>query len=70
MTESFQEGDRALLLDVKRRRYLVKLSADGEFHSHAGYVAHRDIIGADQGIVVRSTREPSTPCCARRSRTS
>ncbi|MBA2386258.1 MAG: tRNA (adenine-N1)-methyltransferase [Acidimicrobiia bacterium] len=56
MTESFQEGDRALLLDVKRRRYLVKLSADGEFHSHAGYVAHRDIIGADQGIVVRSTK--------------
>jgi len=51
-----QLGERVLLLDVKRRRYLVVLAAGGEFHSHAGYVAHADIVGASEGVVVRSTR--------------
>jgi tRNA (adenine57-N1/adenine58-N1)-methyltransferase len=50
------EGDRVLLLDSKRRRYLVVLSAGGEFHSHNGYVAHDEIIGRPEGITVRSTR--------------
>jgi tRNA (adenine57-N1/adenine58-N1)-methyltransferase len=49
-------GERVLLLDVKRRRYLVQLAAGGEFHSHAGYVAHDDMIGAIEGTVVKSTR--------------
>jgi len=49
-------GERVLLLDVKRRRYLVQLSENGEFHSHAGYVRHVDIVGSTEGIVVRSTR--------------
>ncbi len=49
-------GDRVLLLDTKRRRYLVTLAEGGEFHSHAGYVAHRDLVGTTEGTVVRSTR--------------
>lgn len=53
---SFAEGDRVMLLDSKRRRYLVTLSDEGEFHSHAGFVRHRDVIGAVEGAVVRSTR--------------
>ncbi|MDQ3739139.1 MAG: tRNA (adenine-N1)-methyltransferase, partial [Actinomycetota bacterium] len=56
MRQPFHEGERALLLDAKRRRYVVRLSADDEFHSHAGYVPHSDIIGAGEGIVVRSTK--------------
>jgi tRNA (adenine57-N1/adenine58-N1)-methyltransferase catalytic subunit len=44
-----------LLLDSKRRRYLVLLTERGEFHSHAGFVAHRDLVGAREGAVVRST---------------
>jgi tRNA (adenine57-N1/adenine58-N1)-methyltransferase len=50
------EGERVLLLDSKRRRYLVVLRAGGEFHSHNGYVAHDDIIGCPEGVTVRSTR--------------
>lgn len=45
-----------LLLDVKRRRYLVVLTEGGEFHSHAGFVPHAEIVGRPQGVVVRSTR--------------
>ena len=51
-----QFGERVLLLDVKRRRYLVVLKEGGEFHSHAGFVPHADIVGSPQGIVVRSTK--------------
>jgi tRNA (adenine57-N1/adenine58-N1)-methyltransferase len=56
MSRPFAEGDKALLLDVKRRRYLVTLSTGGEFHSHAGFVPHTDIIGQQEGVTVRSTR--------------
>lgn len=51
-----QAGEKALLVDSKGRRYLVTLATDGEFHSHAGYVPHAEIIGADEGVTVRSTR--------------
>jgi tRNA (adenine57-N1/adenine58-N1)-methyltransferase len=49
-------GERVILLDSKRRRYLVVLVDGGEFHSHNGYVPHADIIGQREGITVRSTR--------------
>jgi len=49
-------GDRVLLLDSKRRRYLLLLTDGGEFHSHAGYVPHADIVGCQEGKVVRSTK--------------
>ena len=49
-------GERVILLDSKRRRYLVTLSDGGEFHSHNGFVPHADIIGRPEGISVRSTR--------------
>lgn len=52
----FAAGEKALLLDSKKRRYLVDLADDGEFHSHAGFVAHRDIIGRPEGMVARSTK--------------
>lgn len=56
MTGTFAAGERALLLDSKKRRYLVELSDDGEFHSHAGFVSHSDIIGQDEGVVVRTAK--------------
>jgi tRNA (adenine57-N1/adenine58-N1)-methyltransferase catalytic subunit len=49
-------GERVLLVDAKRRRYLVMLVEGGEFHSHAGYVPHGEIAGVTEGAVVRSTR--------------
>jgi tRNA (adenine57-N1/adenine58-N1)-methyltransferase len=52
----FTAGEKALLLDTKKRRYLIDLVDDGEFHSHNGFVAHADVIGEREGVVVRSTK--------------
>jgi tRNA (adenine57-N1/adenine58-N1)-methyltransferase len=49
-------GERVMLLDAKKRRYLVTLTDGGEFHSHAGFVTHTDICGQPEGAVVRSTK--------------
>lgn len=52
----FAAGEKVLLLDAKRRRYLVTLADGGEFHSHAGFVTHDQIIGRPEGVFVRSTK--------------
>lgn len=52
----FEQGDKVLLVDSKKRRYLVTLKDGGEFHSHSGYLAHGDIVGQREGIVVTSTK--------------
>lgn len=49
-----REGERALFLDSKGRRYLVTLTADGRFHTHAGYVEHDSVIGLPGATEVRS----------------
>jgi tRNA (adenine57-N1/adenine58-N1)-methyltransferase catalytic subunit len=49
-------GERVLLIDSKKRRYLVTLQEGGEFHSHAGFVPHAEILGRPEGTTVRSTR--------------
>jgi tRNA (adenine57-N1/adenine58-N1)-methyltransferase len=51
----FQAGERVLLIDGKDRRYLITLVPHGEFHSHAGVVAHVQLIGHPEGITVRSS---------------
>jgi len=56
MTSEMAVGEKALLLDSKKRRYLIDLADGGEFHSHAGFVSHSDIIGKLEGVVVRSTK--------------
>lgn len=56
MTTVFAADDKAVLLDSKKRRYLIDLAASGEFHSHAGFVRHSDIIGQPEGCRVRSTK--------------
>ena len=55
MSTTFSVGDRVLLLDRKARRYLITLAAGGEFHTHAGWVRHDDVIGVTEGTTVRST---------------
>ncbi len=49
-------GERVLLVDSKKRRHLVLLSEGGEFHTHAGVLVHDDLIGRDDGAVVRTAR--------------
>lgn len=53
---SFGDGEKALFIDSKKRRYLVTLNAEGEFHSHAGFVPHTSVIGASPGVTVESTK--------------
>ena len=45
----FRDGGLALLIDRKRRRYLLHLREEGTFHTHMGYLEHRDIIGRQPG---------------------
>ncbi len=52
----FQEGDLALLLDRKNRRYLVTLSADQVFHSHLGRLSHSEVIDHRVGGWYRTDR--------------
>jgi tRNA (adenine57-N1/adenine58-N1)-methyltransferase len=52
----FEPGERVLLFDSKGRRYLVSLETGGEFHTHAGIVAHDSILGHEEGSTARSNR--------------
>jgi tRNA (adenine57-N1/adenine58-N1)-methyltransferase catalytic subunit len=52
----FAVGDQVLLIDTKKRRYLVTLAAGGEFHTHAGVVAHDAVIGSPEGSSIASNR--------------
>jgi tRNA (adenine57-N1/adenine58-N1)-methyltransferase len=45
-------GERILLIDAKERRYLLTLVDGAMFHTHAGIVAHDDIIGGDEGRTI------------------
>jgi tRNA (adenine57-N1/adenine58-N1)-methyltransferase len=56
MTRQFAPGDQVLLIDAKKRRYLVTLEPGGEFHTHAGVVSHDDLIGQPEGSSFRSSR--------------
>ena len=59
MSRPFAAGDHVLLVDAKRRRYLVTLEEGGEFHTHAGVLPHDEIIGGAEGSTFRSTQGAS-----------
>jgi tRNA (adenine57-N1/adenine58-N1)-methyltransferase catalytic subunit len=48
-------GERVLLVDPRGRRYLVRLSAGGTFHTHSGIVHHDDVVGRAEGSTVAAT---------------
>ena len=52
----FRAGEPVLLIDRKRRRYLIDLVAGGEFHSHCGVLLHDEMIGVSEGTTFRSSR--------------
>ena len=56
MSRLFEAGDQVLLIDLKKRRYLVTLEPGGEFHTHAGVIAHDDLLGEPEGSSFRSSR--------------
>ena len=51
----FRPGERVLLVDSKARRYLITLVEGGSFSTHAGTLPHADLIGHDEGILVRTS---------------
>jgi tRNA (adenine57-N1/adenine58-N1)-methyltransferase len=51
----FQPGDRVQLTDAKRRHFTIILTPGEKFHTHKGLILHDDIIGMDEGSVIRST---------------
>ena len=55
MSGVFRSGEQVLLIDAKRRRYLLTLGEGKEFHSHSGVVTHDAVIGAAEGTAFRST---------------
>ncbi len=55
MSRVFRAGEQVLLIDTKRRRYLLVLEPGKEFHSHSGTVGHDAVIGAEEGTSFRSS---------------
>ncbi|MEN3356384.1 MAG: tRNA (adenine57-N1/adenine58-N1)-methyltransferase catalytic subunit [Mycobacteriales bacterium] len=54
-TGPFRAGDRVQLTDPKGRLHTVLLEPGKAFHTHRGAVAHDDLIGRPEGIVVNAT---------------
>lgn len=52
-TRPFAPGERALLVDSKDRRYLVRLEEGASFHTHHGFVDHDDLLGQAEGTFLR-----------------
>jgi len=53
---NLRAGETVLLIDRKKRRYLIDLADGGEFHSHSGVLAHDSMIGCPEGTTFRSTK--------------
>src|SRR6476469_9537917 len=51
----FAAGETVLLLDRGENRRLITLRAGAKAHGHKGYLEHDRIIGAREGVVVRSS---------------
>jgi len=52
---TFEPGDRVQLTDPKGRLHTVTLEAGRAFHTHRGAIAHDDLLGRPEGVVVTST---------------
>jgi tRNA (adenine57-N1/adenine58-N1)-methyltransferase catalytic subunit len=48
-------GDLVQLTDPKGRMHTIELVAGREFHTHRGLVAHDELIGSPEGVVVTSS---------------
>ncbi|MGB9378651.1 MAG: tRNA (adenine-N1)-methyltransferase [Mycobacteriales bacterium] len=54
-TGPFEAGDRVQLTDPKGRLHTVLLEPGKLFHTHRGGIAHDDLIGRSEGVVVTAT---------------
>jgi len=53
-TGPFAAGDRVQLTDERGKMYSFYLTENGQWHSHKGWINHDEIIGKDEGVVVKS----------------
>ncbi len=51
----FAPGDQVQLTDEKGRSHRLVLAAGRSFHTHRGSIAHDDVIGTQEGSVVRAS---------------
>jgi tRNA (adenine57-N1/adenine58-N1)-methyltransferase catalytic subunit len=51
----FAPGDQVQLTDEKGRSHRLVLAAGRSFHTHRGSIAHDDVIGMEEGSVVRAS---------------
>jgi tRNA (adenine57-N1/adenine58-N1)-methyltransferase catalytic subunit len=56
MSAPFQAGEKVLLIDQRDRTYLFALRAGATYHTHAGTLAHDDLIGRQEGTRVTTAR--------------
>jgi tRNA (adenine57-N1/adenine58-N1)-methyltransferase len=54
MSNIFKAGDRVQLQDEKGRFISFTLVENATFHTHKGFLAHNDLIGNSEGIIVRT----------------
>ncbi|WP_322098340.1 tRNA (adenine-N1)-methyltransferase [Nakamurella alba] len=59
MSREFTVGDRVQLTDSKGRKYTMVLEAGGSYHTHRGVLAHDDLIGKPEGVVITSAQGTS-----------
>jgi tRNA (adenine57-N1/adenine58-N1)-methyltransferase len=51
-----RDGELALLLDEKRKRYLIRLTPGADFIFHHGRLSHDDLIGGEEGVQALTNR--------------
>lgn len=54
-TGPFEAGEHVLVVDPKGRKYLLTLRPDHKFSSHLGTIPHSEIIGREEGVVLRAS---------------
>jgi tRNA (adenine57-N1/adenine58-N1)-methyltransferase catalytic subunit len=52
----FEPGEKVLLIDQRDRSYLLTLQAGAVYHTHAGTLAHGDLIGKPEGTRVETSK--------------
>lgn len=51
----FRPGELVQLTDPKGRRHMLRLEPGRQFHTHRGAIAHDDLTGRQEGVVVTSS---------------
>lgn len=62
MSAPFEPGERALLIDDRGHRFLLRLRPGSTFHFHGGTVPHDLILGEEEGTTVHSSLGSTLTC--------